>query len=158
MRINNIFKLVITGGGSELAGVIGSVFTISAIPNWYEGIVKPALNPPSWVVGPVWTTLYALMGIAAWLVWKSGWERKEVKVALGVFGAQLFLNAIWSVIFFGLQNPLFAFVDILFLIAALLLTIGAFWRASRGAALLLLPYLVWVLFAASLNFAIWQLN
>jgi len=75
MKVNNFFKLVIAIGVSEMAGIIGSVFTISAIPNWYAGLVKPALNPPSWVFGPVWTTLYALMGVAAFLVWKAGWER-----------------------------------------------------------------------------------
>jgi len=103
--MKNIFKLIVAVVLSELAGIIGSVFTISAIPNWYSGIVKPALNPPSWVFGPVWTTLYVLMGISAFLIWssyaeasasakdpadKSEDKKKEIKIALGVFGVQLF--------------------------------------------------------------------
>ncbi|MBI4087570.1 MAG: tryptophan-rich sensory protein, partial [Candidatus Liptonbacteria bacterium] len=106
MKVNNFFKLIIAIGVSELAGIIGSVFMVStSSPQaWYAGLVKPALNPPAWVFGPAWTTLYALMGIAAFLVWKHGWEKKEVKMALGVFGIQLFLNAIWSIIFFGLHG------------------------------------------------------
>src|SRR3989338_2728824 len=111
MKLNNFFKLVIAIGVSELAGVIGSVFTFSAIPNWYAGLVKPALNPPGWIFGPVWTTLYFLMGISLFLVWSSyakaseGQVKKEIKISLGVFGVQLFLNAAWSIIFFGLHSP-----------------------------------------------------
>jgi len=158
MKLNNFFKLVIAIVVSELAGIIGSIFTVSAIPNWYAGIVKPALNPPSWVFGPAWTTLYALMGIAAFLIWKSGWEKKEIKKALGVFGIQLFLNAFWSIIFFGLQNPFWAFVEIIVLWLAILWTVLAFYKISRPAAYLLLPYILWVSFAAYLNYSIWMLN
>jgi tryptophan-rich sensory protein len=158
MRVNNFFKLVIAIGISELAGIIGSVFTISAIPNWYAGLVKPALNPPAWVFGPAWTTLYALMGIAAFLIWRMGWERKEVKMALGVFGIQLFLNAIWSIIFFGLQNPGWALVNIIFLWLAIVWTIAVFYKISKPAAYLLVPYLLWVSFASYLNYSIWALN
>jgi len=158
MRVNNFFKLVIAIGISELAGIIGSVFTISAIPNWYAGLVKPALNPPAWVFGPAWTTLYALMGIAAFLIWRMGWERKEVKMALGVFGIQLFLNAIWSIIFFGLQNPGWALVNIIFLWLAIVWTIAVFYKISKPATYLLVPYLLWVSFASYLNYSIWALN
>lgn len=158
MRVNNFFKLIIAVGVSELAGIIGSVFTVSAIPNWYAGLVKPALNPPAWVFGPAWTTLYALMGIAAFLVWKNGWERKDVRMALGVFGIQLFLNAIWSIIFFGLQSPGWALVDIVLLWFAIVWTIVIFYKISRPAAYLLVPYLLWVSFASYLNYSIWMLN
>ncbi len=158
MKLNNTFKLIIAIGVSELAGIIGSVFTISAIPNWYAGLVKPALNPPAWVFGPAWTTLYALMGIAAFLIWRMGWERKEVKMALGVFGTQLFLNAIWSIIFFGLQNPGWALVDIVLLWLAIVWTMVVFYKISRPAAYLLVPYLLWVSFASYLNYSIWMLN
>ena len=150
--------MVIAIAVSELAGIIGSIFTVSAIPNWYSTLVKPALNPPSWVFGPVWTTLYALMGIAAWLVWKSGWERKEIKVALGVFGIQLFLNAIWSIIFFGLQSPGWALVDIVVLWFAIVWTMFVFYKISKPAAYLLVPYILWVSFASYLNYSIWMLN
>ncbi len=158
MRVNNFFKLVIAIVVSELAGVIGSFFTISAIPTWYAGLIKPALNPPSWVFGPAWTTLYALMGIAAFLVWKIGWERRDVKMALGVFSVQLFLNAIWSIIFFGLQSPGWALVDITLLWLAIVWTIVVFYKISRPAAWLLVPYILWVSFASYLNYSIWVLN
>jgi len=158
MKLNNFFKLVIAILVSQIAGLIGSVFTISAIPTWYAGLVKPALNPPSWVFGPAWTTLYFLMGIAAFLVWKKGFERKDVKMALGVFGVQLALNAIWSIIFFGLHNPFWAFIEIIILWLAILATIFAFYKISRPAAYLLLPYILWVSFAAVLNFSIMILN
>jgi tryptophan-rich sensory protein len=158
MRINNFFKLIIAIVVSELAGIIGSVFTISAIPTWYAGLVKPVLNPPSWVFGPVWTTLYALMGIAAFLVWKAGWERKEVRVALKIFGLQLFLNAIWSIIFFGLQIPGWALVDIAALWLAIVWTMFIFYKISKPAAYLLVLYILWVSFASYLNYSIWMLN
>ena len=164
MKLNNLFKLVIAIAVSELAGVIGSVFTISAIPTWYAGLVKPALNPPGWIFGPAWITLYALMGIAAFLIWSSyakaseGQAKRQIKIALGVFGIQLFLNAIWSIIFFGLHNPFWAFIEIIILWLAILWTIFAFYKISRPAAYLLLPYIIWVSFAAYLNYSIWMLN
>jgi benzodiazapine receptor len=158
MKINNTFKLIIAVVVSELAGIIGSIFTISVIPNWYAGLVEPALNPPAWVFGPVWTTLYALMGIAAFLVWKAGWERKEVRMALKVFGLQLFLNAIWSIIFFGLHNPGWALVDIVALWLSIIWTIAVFYKISKPAAYLFLPYILWVSFALYLNYSIWILN
>lgn len=158
MKPNNIFKLIIAIAVCELAGIIGSVFTVSTIPTWYAILVKPALNPPAWVFGLVWTALYFLMGVAAFLVWKKGWEHKEVKVALALFGGQLVLNALWSIIFFGLRNPFWAFVEIVILWLAILWTIFAFYKISRLAAYLLLPYILWVSFAAYLNYAIWVLN
>ncbi len=127
-------------------------------PLWYAELVKPALTPPSWVFGPAWTTLYALMGIAAFLVWKQGWEKKRVKVALGVFGVQLFLNVIWSIIFFGFKSPGWALVDIVLLWLAIVLTLAAFYKVSKPAAYLLLPYILWVSFALYLNYSIWILN
>src|SRR3989344_3497362 len=168
MKVNNFFKLVIAIGVSELAGIIGSVFTISAIPNWYARLVKPALNPPSWVFGPAWTTLYALMGIAAFLIWSSyakaseGQAKRQIKIALGVFGIQLFLNAIWSIIFFGLHgstwltinNLGWALVNIIFLWLAIVWTMVVFYKISRPAAYLLMPYLLWVSFASYLNYSI----
>ena len=154
----NYKRLIISLALPQLAGVVGSVFTVSAIPTWYEGLAKPALNPPSWVFGPAWTTLYLLMGIAAFLVWRMGWERKDVRAALGIFGVQLFLNAIWSIIFFGLKNPGWAFVEIIFLWLAIVATIIAFSKISRLAVWLLVPYILWVSFAGYLNYSIWTLN
>lgn len=158
MKLNNTFKLAITIAVSELAGIIGSVFTMPSIPGWYAGIVKPTVNPPAWVFGPVWTTLFAFMGIAAFLVWKKGLDRRDVKIALSIFLGQLALNTLWSIIFFGFHSPGGAFVEIIFLWFSIVATIITFAKISRPAAWLLLPYILWVSFAMYLNFAIWTLN
>lgn len=156
--MKNTLKLITTIFVSELAGVIGSIFTFSAIPNWYVTLNKPTINPPSWIFGPVWTTLYALMGIAAFLIWKKGWERVDVRKALAVFGLQLILNALWSIIFFGLQNPAWAFVNIVAMWLAIVWTMVLFYKISKLAMWLLLPYILWVSFAGYLNYSIWMLN
>lgn len=158
MKINNTFKLIIAIVVSEFAGIIGSVFTAPSITGWYAGIIKPTFNPPAWVFGPVWTTLFVLMGIAAFLVWKKGTGRRDVRIALGIFLGQLVLNTLWSIIFFGLHSPGGAFIEILFLWLAILTTIVAFYKISKTAAWLLLPYILWVSFAGYLNYAIWSLN
>lgn len=156
--MNNNLKLIIAIVVSELAGIIGSIFTGPSIPGWYAGIAKPALNPPAWVFGPVWTTLFALMGISAFIIWKKGLERRDVKIALGIFIGQLVLNTLWSIIFFGLHSPGGAFVELIVLWLAILATIISFAKISKPAAWLLLPYILWVSFAGYLNFSIWQLN
>ncbi len=142
----------------EMAGIIGSLLTASAIPNWYATLAKPALNPPSWIFGPVWTVLYALMGIAAYIVWSKGSGRKDVRYALGAFGLQLLLNASWSVVFFRLQNPAWAFANIVAMWIAIALTMMLFRRISKPAFWLLVPYILWVSFAGYLNYSIWMLN
>lgn len=143
---------------TELAGIVGSIFTISSVDSWYATLVRPALNPPSFVFGPVWTILFALMGIAAFLVWERGWDRKDVKIALSVFSFQLILNILWSIIFFGMRSPGGALIEIIFLWIAIIFTIITFARISRTASWLLAPYILWVSFAAYLNYAIWMLN
>ncbi len=158
MKLNNFSKLIIAIIFSELAGIIGSVFTTSSITGWYSTLTKPALNPPAWVFGPVWTTLFALMGISAFLIWKKGLDRKDVKIALGIFLGQLVLNTLWSIIFFGLHSPGGALIEIIFLWLAILATIIVFAKISRPSAWLLLPYILWVSFAGYLNFNIWTLN
>jgi len=163
MKISNTFKLIIAIVVSELAGIIGSVFTTPSIAGWYTGIVKPALNPPAWVFGPVWTTLFALMGIAAFIVWSSYAKatedkKKGIRLALILFGIQLVLNTLWSIIFFGLHSPGGALIEIVFLWFAILTTIIAFYKISKPAAWLLVPYILWVSFAMYLNYAIWALN
>jgi tryptophan-rich sensory protein len=157
---HSFLKLVITIVVSELAGVIGSIFTISAIPTWYAGLMKPVINPPSWLFGPVWVILYALMGVAAFLVWRWGSkEKRETKEkALGIFCLQLILNVAWSIIFFGLHSPLWAFVCIIVLWLAILWTMVVFYKLSKPAMYLLLPYILWVSFAAYLNYSILILN
>lgn len=157
-KIGNILKLIIAIAVSVSAGGIGSVFTTPSITGWYAELIKPEIAPPNWVFGPVWTTLFILMGIAAFLVWKKGFDRAGVKTALGIFLGQLVFNTLWSVIFFGLHSPGGAFVEIVFLWLSILATILAFVKISRPAAWLLLPYILWVSFAAYLNFAIWTLN
>lgn len=136
------------------AAALGSQFSPGG---WYQEIAKPAWTPPGWVFGPVWTVLYAMMGVAAWLVWKRHGFR-GARLALTLFGIQLLLNAAWSWLFFGLRRPDLALVDILLLWGVILATARAFHPLHRTAALLLVPYLVWVGFAAVLNAAIWQLN
>lgn len=158
MERKNVVKLIMAIFVCQLAGAIGSIFTVSAIAGWYSGLVKPALNPPNWLFGPAWITLYTLMGIAAFLVWQKGLDKKEIKTALEIFILQLLLNAIWSVIFFGWQSPAWAFINIILLWLAILWTIMVFYRISKPAAYLLLPYILWVSFAAYLNYSIWMLN
>jgi len=175
MRLSKIFKLVIAVFACEFAGVIGSVFTFPSIQSWYMTLAKPALNPPAWVFGPVWTILFALMGIAVFLIWSSysshslvaadeqdktseEQKKQKTKIALTVFCVQLALNVLWSIIFFGLHNPAGAFVDILLLWLAIFGTIFIFSKISKVAAWLLMPYIIWVSFAAYLNYASWILN
>ena len=124
---------------------------------WFAQLDKPAWNPPAWVFGPVWTLLYAMMAVAAWLVWRQGgW--KANKRALGLFVLQWLLNALWTPLFFGLHRPGLAFAEIVALWLILAITVVGFWRVRKIAGMLLLPYLAWVTFAAALNFAIWWLN
>jgi tryptophan-rich sensory protein len=157
MKFSPLLQLVVAVLICELAGIIGSVFTVSEISGWYGTLVKPALNPPSSIFGPVWTTLYLLMGVAVFLVWRMR-EKKKVNVALFLFGFQLVLNTFWSIIFFGWHNPLLALVDITFLWISIVATIISFYKISRPSAFLLVPYLLWVSFATYLNYALWVLN
>ena len=136
------------------AGGIGSQFMPGA---WYAGLTKPSWNPPGWVFPPVWSLLYLLMGIAAWLVWCQGGFNANRK-ALGLFLAQLVLNALWTPLFFGLHRPGWAFLEIIVLWSCIGATAYHFGLRSRPAGLLLLPYLAWVTFAAFLNFTLWRLN
>ncbi|MBI2630770.1 tryptophan-rich sensory protein [Candidatus Nomurabacteria bacterium] len=142
MTLNNFFKLVIAITISEMAGVIGAVFTTPAVQSyWYAGIVKPAFNPPAWVFGPVWTTLYALMGISLFLIWKQHpyiLENVRMlriwKIGIAAFFIQLVLNTLWSIIFFGLHSPGGALIEIVFLWLAILATIIAFYKISPPCA------------------------
>lgn len=154
----NISKLLASILLCQLAGVIGSVFTASSLENWYFLLEKPSFNPPSWVFFPVWTTLYTLMGISLYLVWEKGLQKPEVKKGILIFGIQLGLNSLWSFLFFGLKSPYYAFIEIILLWFAIFLTILQFRKISKTASYLLLPYIVWVSFAAVLNYYIWILN
>jgi benzodiazapine receptor len=142
----------------ELAGALGSIFTFPSIEGWYYKLVKPSFSPHNWVFGPVWTTLYFLMGVSVYLVWEKGVKKKNVRNSLLVFGVQLVLNILWSILFFGLHSPLYGFICIILLWIAIAVTITKFYRVSKTAGLLQLPYILWVTFAAVLNFYIWRLN
>lgn len=141
-----------------LVGYFGSLFTTPSIGTWYASINKPAFNPPNWIFFPVWTTLFILMGISLYLIWEKYPKNKLSKNALYVFGLQLGLNLLWSLLFFGLKNPLYAAIEIVVLWMAILITIMKFRKISKTASLLLLPYLAWVAFAAALNFSIVMIN
>ncbi|UPV99001.1 tryptophan-rich sensory protein [Halorussus gelatinilyticus] len=141
----------------ELAGIVPSILTADEVATWYPTLAKPAFTPPSWLFGPVWTTLYLLMGVALYLVWRSDDGRLR-NVALAVFVVQLVLNAAWTMVFFGAQAILGGLVVILVLLAAILATMAAFARIDRRATALLVPYLLWVGFATALNYELWRLN
>jgi len=139
-------------------GAIGGAATASSVGSWYQTLTKPVFTPPSWLFAPAWTALYVLMGVAAWLVWRRGWGAPAVRPALILFGIQLLLNAFWSPVFFGLRSPGAGLVVIVALLAALLATTIAFARVRGLAAVLLVPYILWVGFATVLNAAVWRLN
>lgn len=140
-----------------VVGGFGSVFTLSSLSTWYAALHKPAWNPPDWVFAPVWNMLFLMMGVAGWIVWKER-QKRPVRQALFLFAIQLALNLCWSIIFFGLRNPGLAFLEILLLWTAILLTMMKFWRIQHVAGFLFLPYLLWVTFAISLNLFLWRLN
>lgn len=139
-------------------GLLASSVTLPAIDSWYANLNKPPFNPPNWLFGPVWTLLYTLMGISAGAIWHVGFEKRNVKHALSIFGIQLMLNGIWSFLFFGFQSPLLAFIEILFLLVAIIFTIIRFKDIKPWTGWLLLPYLAWVTFASILTLSIYILN
>lgn len=157
-KTQNILALFISIVIAQLAGIIGSFYTFDSIPNWYKTLVRPEFAPPNWVFGPVWTTLYLLMGIAAYLIWSKGYSDKRVKIALYVYFGQLLLNSLWSILFFGLQDIKSAFIEIIALWIMIALNIFLFGKISKTAGYLLLPYIAWVSFASILNYSFMVLN
>ncbi|EMA42633.1 TspO/MBR family protein [Halococcus saccharolyticus] len=145
-------------GACVVLGAAGGLITAPQIETWYATLDKPGFTPPSWVFGPVWTLLYALQGVAAWLIWRAGLDRRIVRIALGLFTVQFVLNLSWSPAFFGLESPILGLAVIVPLWVAIVATMIAFSRVDRRAAALLVPYLAWVTFATALNYAIWTLN
>jgi benzodiazapine receptor len=158
MKIIDILKLAASIILCQMAGFIGSIFTTPAIPTWYESLRKPFFNPPNWIFGPVWVSLYLLMGISLFVIWQKREDKLQKKKGFMLFFAQLILNAFWSVAFFGLKSPFLGLINIILLWVAIFLTIQHFLRISKTAAVLLLPYVLWVSFAAVLNFSLWILN
>jgi benzodiazapine receptor len=157
-KTRSAVKLVLFIVLCEIAGVIGSLFTTPSIPTWYAGLRKPDLAPPNWVFAPVWTTLYALMGISLFIVWNKTQSRGFGRVGISTFILQLALNVLWSYLFFGLQSPFLGIIEITILWFAIAATSVLFSKISRTAGLMLLPYLAWVSFAGYLNYMIFTMN
>jgi len=180
MKYNNWVKLVTSIIICEVAGVVGTLFTTPQIGTWYQTIKKPSFNPPNWIFGPVWTTIFVLMGIALYLVWEKNWEPHDLKISKGkpwnkfskkfyngnwrklniilIFSVQLILNILWSLVFFGMNSPMGGFFVLVMLWFAILFMIINFYRVSKATLWLLLPYILWVSFAGVLNFSIWIIN
>jgi tryptophan-rich sensory protein len=157
MRIRSVVALVISMAICLAVGISASLVTAPSVRAWYPQIDKPSWTPPDAVFGPVWTVLYLLMGLSAWLIWRDATGRSR-RSALLIFTAQLALNGAWSLLFFGLRSPGLAALEIVLLWAAIVGTILVFVRINRVAAAFLFPYLLWVSFAAALNLSIWNLN
>ncbi len=151
----DVVRLVASVAVCEAAGIIGSVFTISAIPSWYATLLKPWFTPPNWLFAPVWLTLYFLMGITLYLLWG---KRRQSSAPLMSFGIQLVLNVAWSIVFFGAHELFYGFVVIAALWLAILATMALSYRLSKTAVSLLIPYIVWVTIASALNYYVWVLN
>jgi tryptophan-rich sensory protein len=157
-KTKEVLTLVISILICQCAGFIGSLFTRPSIPTWYATLIKPVFTPPNEIFSPVWITLFLLMGISLFLIWRRGLTENMVRVAIIFFGSQLIFNILWSVLFFGFKSPLAGFIDIIVLWVAIALTIFYVFKVSKTAGVLLLPYFVWVSFAAVLNGFIWRLN
>jgi tryptophan-rich sensory protein len=142
---------------AELVGGVSGFLTSGSIQTWFQTLIQPSFQPPNWLFGPAWTLLYALMGIAAAWIWKKR-KNKKARIALGIYGVQLFLNFIWSIIFFGLHSPFWALIDVVLLWGLIMWMIMKFYVIDKKAGWILIPYLAWVTFATVLNFAIWRLN
>jgi benzodiazapine receptor len=155
--MNKIIKLLVLILICEGVGFLGTIFTISSIPTWYVALHKASFNPPSWIFGPAWTTLYLLMGVSLFLILQKK-LKKQRNFLLILFSVQLFLNFLWSVIFFGMHLPLVALLEISLLWISIALLIVDFWKFSKSAAILLIPYLCWVSFASVLNLFVALLN
>jgi benzodiazapine receptor len=157
-RPKDIVRLIVSIVACQCAGIVGSVFTMRAIPTWYAALQKPPFTPPEWLFAPAWITLYLLMAISAFLVWRTGLENRQTRTALIVFLVQLILNALWSIAFFGLESPLYGLIVIIALWITILITTVKFFRISTIAGALLVPYILWVSFATVLNGSILVLN
>jgi benzodiazapine receptor len=155
--MKNIWKLIISLVIVFAISAIGSLFTANSVNTWFLTLAKPSFNPPSWVFGPVWTILYIMIGISLFLIWKAK-TKSPKKTAYWVFGVQIILNALWSIAFFGMQNPGLAFLVIALLWISIIINAILFYKISKPAGYLLIPYWLWVSFASALNFAIWMLN
>jgi len=158
MKNKKFFRLVISLLLPQLSGGIGALFTFRAISSWYQFLNKPSFSPPNWLFGPAWTSLYILMGISSFLIWQEKEKNEKVGKILKIYFLHLFLNAAWSIFFFGLRNVLLGFLGIIILWLVIGYLLISFYKIKKVAALLWLPYFLWVSFAGILNFAILKLN
>ena len=158
MEKNELYRLILSIIICQMAGVIGSIFTAGSVTSWYPTLVKPSFSPPGFYIGLIWIVLFTLMGISLFLIWRETPSNLAARIALYFFAAQLIVNVLWSVAFFGMRSPISGLVVIAFLWILILITIIKFWPINRTAALLLIPYIAWVSIAAYLNFSIWRLN
>lgn len=158
MEKNGLFRLIVSIIICQMAGVIGSIFTAGSVTGWYPTLVKPSFFPPGFYIGLIWIVLFTLMGISLFLIWRETPSNPAAGIALYFFAAQLIVNVLWSVAFFGMRSPISGLVVIVFLWVLILITIIKFWPINRTAMLLLIPYLVWVSIAAYLNYSLWRLN
>ena len=155
----NFRRLIVSLIVPQLAGMLGTFFTpVSVVSGWYASLEKPFFAPPNWLFGPVWIALYILMGISIYLIWQQKDKGKETGEAMRLFWIHLVFNAIWSPIFFGMKNLGLAFIDILIILIFIVVMIVMFWKISKWASWLLVPYLFWIAFALALNYFVWYLN
>ena len=158
IKRREITGLLVSLLACQSAGVLGLLFTHPALRSWYPWLKRPSFQPPNWLFAPVWTALYAMMGSAVFLVWRKVPNDRRASRAVDFFGVQLTFNSLWSVVFFGLRSPLAGLAEISVLWVALIATVIKFFRISKPAGFLLIPYLLWTSFATVLNFSIWRLN
>lgn len=158
MNSAKILRLIVSVGVCQLAGIIGGLFTASSVSTWYSGIEKPVFNPPNWIFGPVWITLYFIMGVALYLVWDTEAAAAMKKNAIILFSVQLILNVLWSYCFFYLRSPLLGLIEITVLLVFILLATWWFFKIRPLAGYLMIPYIMWVSFATLLNVYLWKLN
>lgn len=154
MKLNKYIALILFILSTYIAAYIGGLFTASSVHSWYDSLLRPSWGPPKWIFGPVWFTLYTMMGISVWLVF----IKNNNKTQIYYFYFQLLLNTLWSYFFFYLQNPFYGFLEIVALWFSIIAMITSFYKTSKISSYLLLPYLFWVSFAAILNWAIWKMN
>jgi tryptophan-rich sensory protein len=157
-KIKEIPKLIVSILIPLIVGFASSLATLGSITTFFDVLNKPSWTPPAWAFAPIWTTLYILMGIALFLVWRAGFERRDVKIAIFVFALQLILNFFWTIIFFGFKSLFGGLIEIVFLWIVILINIILFYRISKAAGILLVPYILWVTIASYLNYSVYILN
>ena len=158
MEKGDLIRLILSIIICQMAGVIGSIFTASSVTSWYPTLVKPPFTPPGFYIGLIWIVLFGIMGISLFLFWRDSSGGQATRSALYFFAAQLIFNILWSAAFFGTRSPINGLFVIAILWVLILITIIKFMPLNRTAALLLIPYIIWVSFAAYLNYSIWSLN